>query len=172
MSATPFKPFMTRTDFAAHIGCAKSYITKLGQQGRLVMGTEKTAGMIDVEKTKALIEKTSDPARQTIPQSENRDEEVGKTYHASRAVKEKYLALAARRDYEKSIKLLVDAQDAYYHMAAAMTMCRASLERMPSTISHRLIGLSDENKIQLILSDYIEEVLNNTSAEIDKMAKD
>lgn len=53
--------FVNRSEFAALRGCAKSYVTKLGHQGRLVL--DPTGKLIDVAATAAMLERTDDPAR-------------------------------------------------------------------------------------------------------------
>jgi hypothetical protein len=180
---------MNQAQYATHRGVAKSYITKLKAEGRLVF---TPAGLIDVAASDALIAQTAEPNRTDAverhaaarnaktapaapaapaePPQKSTEEEVGKTFHASKAVKEKYLALAARRDYEKSIGLLIDAHDAYYHMASVMTTCRATLERLPSQLAPELAGITDEGRVRQILSQYIQHALENLSKEISDLS--
>lgn len=53
--------FVPRSEFARIRGCAASYVTKLGHQGRLVL--DATGKLVDVAATIALLERTDDPAR-------------------------------------------------------------------------------------------------------------
>lgn len=50
----------TQSEFAALIGKHKSYVTRLKQAGRLVLTAD---GLVDVEKSKAMIAATADPSR-------------------------------------------------------------------------------------------------------------
>lgn len=186
----PWPAYMGKKEFAQRVlSRSPSYVTQLGDSGRLVL--HPNGKWVDVQASLDRIEATASPDKQPVADrhAENREkkqnpaaveskkeqappapstteEDVGKTFHASKAVKEKYLALAARRDYEKSIGLLIDAHEAYYHMANVMTTCRAALERVPTQLAPQVVGLNDESKVQQMLAEYIENVLENMSREI------
>ena len=53
--------FLSKSQFAALQGWSPSYVTKLGQQDRLVF--DETKKLIDVSKTLAGLQRTSDPAK-------------------------------------------------------------------------------------------------------------
>lgn len=53
--------YLSRSEFAKLRGCAASYVTKLGHQGRLVM--DDSGKLVDVAATIALLDRTDDPAR-------------------------------------------------------------------------------------------------------------
>jgi hypothetical protein len=61
---TPFKPYMTRSEYAAYIGRSPSYVTQLAAQGRVVFTPD--GRFVDVAKTDALIAATADPAKQPV----------------------------------------------------------------------------------------------------------
>lgn len=59
-----------QTEFAARRGWAKSYVSKLASQDRLVL-TEN--GKIDLEATEALLDKTSDPSKVAVVERHQQD---------------------------------------------------------------------------------------------------
>jgi hypothetical protein len=54
---------ISKTEFAARRGWAKSYVSKLANQDRLVLTAN---GKIDLEATEALLDKTSDPSKAAV----------------------------------------------------------------------------------------------------------
>ena len=190
----PWPAYMGKKDFAQRVLTrSPSYVTQLGDAGRLVL--HPNGKWVDVQASLDRIEATTSPDKQAVAdrhasaraantatpaaspqtassgQAQAAEEDVGKTFHASKAVKEKYLALAARRDYEKSIGLLIDAHEAYYHMANVMTTCRAALERIPTQLAPQLVGIHDDGQIKQMLFEYIESVLENMSHELQNINK-
>lgn len=163
MSATPFKPFMTRSEFAAHIGCAKSYITKLGVQGRLVMGEGANAERIDVTATKALLAQTTgaperaNEAAQTPVFSDAKDQ------------REHYQAQMARLDYEERCGKLMSADDVRSTVAGAAAGLRARLEQLPDSLAPQLAATSDENRVRALLAGEIEAALSELAHQFGKL---
>ena len=58
----------TQAEFAALLGKDKSYVTRLKQAGRLVITAD---GLVDVEKSQALIAATADPSRAEVMAARN-----------------------------------------------------------------------------------------------------
>ena len=191
VTATP--NHATLREFCDAQGWRPSYGHQLKREGRLALHTDGKTVL--VAESVARIEATRDPSKQGVverhaatraarataadvakapdppsPQAST-EEDVGKTYHASKAVKEKYLALAARRDYEESIKLLTCTHDAYFHIENAMTICRATLERLPSSLAPQMAALNDEKEINKILTNHIEHILSIMSNELKKLGE-
>lgn len=163
MSATPFKPFMTRSEFAAHIGCAKSYVTKLGVQGRLVMGEEANAERIDVTATKAVLAQTTgaperaNEAAQTPVFSDAKDQ------------REHYQAQMARLDYEERCGKLMSADDVRSTVAGAAAGLRARLEQLPDSLAPQLAATADENRVRALLASEIEAALSELAHQFGKL---
>lgn len=163
MSATPFKPFMSRSEFAAHIGVGKSYITKLGQQGRLVMGQGDNAERIDVTATKALLADTTgaperaNPAAQTFLFADSKDQ------------REHYQAQMARLDYEERVRNLLQVGDVRAVVAGAATGLRARLELIPDTLAPELAATQDESRVRALLAAEIEAALAELAHQFGKL---
>lgn len=163
MSATPFKPFMGRSEFAAHIGCAKSYITKLGTQGRLVMGQGDNAERIDVAATKALLVQTTGAPERAV--------ESATTFAFTDAKEhgEKYKALMAQMDYEERCGQLVTAADMRAVLVTAATSLRTRLEALPDTLAPQLAAAAEESQVKAILAGEIEAALSELSHQFGKL---
>lgn len=163
MSATPFKPFMSRSDFAAHIGVAKSYVTKLGHQGRLVMGQGDNAERVDVEATKRLLADTTG-----APERAN---EAAQTplFADAKDQREHYQAEMARLDYEERCGKLMPADQARAVVAMAATGLRSRLELLPDSLAPQLAASTDESHIRALLAGEIEAVLTELSHQFGKL---
>lgn len=94
-----FKPYMSRSEFAAHVGVSKSYVTKLGNLGKLVFGQNENEKLIDVSATKELMSETSGaPERSAV---------TSNIFAEAKDKREQYLAEMARLDYEERMGKLI-----------------------------------------------------------------
>lgn len=97
-------------------------------------------------------------------------DKIGNSYQAARAVKERYLAMSAKRDYEISIGNLLPAADVRHAIAAAVTTLRTDLENLPDSAAPVLAAETDEARVRLLLADEIEHILGNLAARFEKIA--
>lgn len=165
MSATPFKPFMSRSEFAAHIGCAKSYISKLGHQGRLVMGPGDNAERIDVAATKALLAQTTG-----APERAN-EAATTPAFVDAKEHGQKYDALMKQMDYEERCRKLVPAADLRAVLVTAGTSLRTRLEILPDTLAPQLAAATEETQVKAILAAEIEATLAELSHQFSKLTE-
>lgn len=180
---------MTLSEFARHLGKKGSWVTQLKLAGRLVLTDD--GKRVRVAESVARIEATRDPAMQgvadhhaaqratkaaasapTPPDAPLGTEKIGNTYQAARAVKEQYLARAAKRDYELSIGKLLQADDVRRAIAAAATTLRARLETLPDTLGPQLAGITDEQQARAILTEAIEHALCELAREFSSITKE
>lgn len=167
--------FMTQAQYAAHRGVQRSYVTKLKQEGRLVM-TE--AGLVDVAASDAQISQTSDPGRDDVAARHQAGragapaapDGVGSSYQAARAVKERFLALEAKRSYEQAMGLLRDGREVEAVVATAMTELRQRLEALAGTMAPELAAMSDEGRVRAFLRDEINHALETTAHHFGRLA--
>lgn len=151
--------FLTRSRFAAHIGCAKSYVTKLGEQGRLVLND---AGLIDVERTKSLIAGTTGaPERGKI---------TTRSFADAKDKREAYSAEMARLDLEERVGKLLVAEDVVKAVASAAAFLRTRLEQLPASLAPQLAATRDETHLQALLASEIEAVLGELSHQFGRIA--
>lgn len=173
---------MTQAAYAAHRGVAKSYITKLKQEGRLVL---TPAGLVDVAASDSRIGATADPNRDDVasrhqaartsapspaPAAPATDGGVGNSYQAARAVKERFLALEAKRAYEEAMGLLRDGREVEAVVATAMTELRQRLESLASTMAPELAAMTDEGRVRAYLRDEIAHALESASHYFNRLA--
>lgn len=178
-------------DFARRLDYKKSYITKLKQDGRLVMAPDGKHVM--VEASIALLRQTSDPSRQGVADrhaaarsespAPDQDDENGdvpqapvatpeqRMFHQSRAQKEHWNALAAQRDYEVSMRQLLPAAEVDGAIADAVTQLRARLETLPDILAPQLAAEPDEAKCRALLADEIEHALQELARAFGAIAK-
>lgn len=151
--------FLNRSRFAEHIGVAKSYITKLGQQGRLVVNAE---GLIDVAATKRLLaETTGAPERGAVPSP---------AYADAKDKREVYQAEMARLDFEERCGKLLVAADVISAVSSAAVTLRGHLEQLPARLAPQLAAARDEGHLQAILSAEIEAILGEASQQFGLIA--
>lgn len=165
---------VTLSEFAKLRGVHKSTVTRYKQTGRLVFTDD---GLVDVEASNQKIADTADPNRDDVvrrhkknketKETKTGDEEVsGGAYQEARAKKEKYHALQAKADYEKSIGLLVERAEVDKAWVDVAVIMRSFLERIPDTLAADLASESDTNRISAILIDQIELVLKQAADQI------
>lgn len=162
-------------DFARKNGWHPSYVTRLKQSGRLVLTED---GKVDVEASEIRIKATEDPNRDDvrarhararkeknssdgsiIPPPDPQASQISESYTKSRAVKERYLALTAKLDYDRAAGLVVDTATVKNAGAAAGSALRAALENLPDQLAPLLAPVTDEDEVRRLLDDHMEIVL-------------
>jgi hypothetical protein len=171
--------------FAKRLEVSPSYITKLKDEGRLVLTED---GKVDVDASLARIKETEDPNRadvrerwkdyrqnggeerpQAPPANEltpRADDSSGKNLQAARAVKERYLALDAKAAYEERIGILVEAESVKRAGAEVGAILRGALENLPDQLAPIIAPINDEAKVHALLVDHIETILNEISSKL------
>lgn len=177
---------VTLRQFALLLDVSPSYVTQLKAEGRLVLND---AGRVLVAASRQRIADTADPAKdgvrarhaaardagQGVPAAAHHPgpgaasapppaaDPVGNTYQASRAVKERYLALDAKRAYEVSIGKLVEVATVESALVDAASQCRVRLETLPAVLGPELAGIRDETAATHRIAEAIEHVLEDLS---------
>jgi len=171
---------LTQKDFADQIGVAKSYVTKLKQDGRLVL----VSGKVDVEASKALIESTKDKNRDDVTkrwdeyrendtQGEDKsDPQAAAAFSNSRAAKMYYDAQSAKLAFERESGQLVEAAQVKAVAAAAGNALRQYMERLPDQLSAELSVESNEGRIHALLVERLEEALQQMTTTINQVNYD
>ena len=167
----------TQSEFAAILGKDKSYVTRLKQAGRLVLTAE---GLVDVEKSQALIAATADPSRVAATEGRQVDsapprqaaapgsDAIGNSYQTAKAVNEKYKALTAKLEYEKASGKLVDAGEVALFAADLAATFRGALEVLPDRLAPELVPLSETEVVRAVLVESFEQVLTDLADKIKK----
>lgn len=182
---------MSLSEFARLQGWRPSYVTKLKQAGRLVL---TDTGHVDVEASRARIKASEDPnrddvrkrhaeARQAPPPAEPNDpsppksdaaDRAGQSYTTSRAVKERYLALNAKLEYERAAGQLVETAAVQRAGTEVGAVLRGALENLPDQLAPLLAeGDADrEARIYAHLRDHAEQILAEISRKLEALTRD
>jgi hypothetical protein len=169
----------TKTEFAKTLGMHKSYVTRLGDAGRLVM----VGGKVDVEASQRLIASTADPGKDHVaerhaqgrtaapPAALDQNEGAGKVYQQSRAINEKYKALTAKAEYERAIGKLLDRDDVNAALDDVVSFARQGIENLPHQIASEIkaeVKEMDYDKIVAILKQAIVTRMGDMHREAGK----
>jgi len=159
---------ITQAEFARQNKWSRSHVTGLKQAGRLVM-TEDGKHVL-VKESLARIEATRDPNRDDVAErhaaeraavstpAAPAEERVTASYQQSRAVKERYLALQAKAEYEERIALLVKAEDVKRAFSAQWTQLRIAMDHARDQMAADLAAESDSNVIHAMLGEHFEQL--------------
>lgn len=180
MTDTSTPETLSFKEFAELRGVRPSYVTALRKAGRLVLTED--GKRVRVAESIERIEATRDPARADVVQrhaaargkapplpDEPEDEEgeagdeAGGSYQSARAMKERYLAMAAKRDYEVSIGKLIPIEQAAADISSVVTTLRATLEMLPDTLATVLLGETDEARMRTLMAEEIERALTDAA---------
>jgi hypothetical protein len=171
---------LTQAQFARHLGVDRAHITRLKHAGRLVL---TPAGQVDVEASEARIAATADPAKDHVAQrhaasrADGATEKkpvadtsaIGNSYAAARAVKEKYFAMQAKLDYERSVGELIKRDAAAFAMTDAMATLRMQLVALPAIWGDQLAALTDSHEIRVLLEDQINAALEEAAVAMHRI---
>lgn len=171
------EPFVTQAEFARLQGWAKSYVTALKKEGRLVMND----GLVDVAASRARILETADPEKAAVAErhaaaragtadplagEDDDDEQVATKrvdYQEAKARKEIANARLAEMEVERESGKLVEAAMISAALADAGATLRSTLSNLPAIVAPMLATLSDETQIRLVLDEHIEQALSDLS---------
>lgn len=177
--------FLTKSEFAERRGWAKSYVTKLDRQDRLVLTED---GKIDVVATEALLDESSDPSKGPVAarhevkrlereQEQSRDAEVTdktpavaqpstlsgveRSFQKSKAHREYYLAQQEEMNFYKLQGNLVErkpVEDAAY---AAGRMVRDLMFGLAPQLAAELAAMTDPWQIEKHLTGAFRRVFED-----------
>lgn len=113
---------------------------------------------------------TSEPAGDTNGDAAAVNVDVG-SFQTSRAVREQFLALEAKRAYEVAVGKLVEIEAVTGAVAAAATTLRAALETLPDVLAPQVVALDDEHAIRALIAETVEHALAEASRALAAAAK-
>lgn len=186
---------ITAREFATRLGFSATYGYKLCRDERLVMAPDgkrvlykesmerykKTMNPVTkgLDKKHAATRRAKAEAKAAAtglpvetfepPDLDVADASVG--YQEARAIREKFLALEAKRAYEVAIGELRDAKEVEGLAAAAMTELRIRLENLATSLAPSLVGHDDELQVRILLQDALSQTLESAAAYFSKLAK-
>jgi hypothetical protein len=175
---------LSKSEFAAHKGWSKPYVSKLAKQGRLAMTAD---GKVDVAATEALLQRTADPSKTGVAERHQReriergvtahltpnalpldpppsvDENEGIDFQKARARREHYLARLAENEARKSDGELVEREAVESAAFATGRLLRDLLLGLPKQIGAELAAISDPWEVERRLTAGLRRVLEDAN---------
>lgn len=174
---------LSKSEFAAHKGWSKPYVSKLAKQGRLAMTAD---GKVDVAATEALLQRTADPSKTGVAERHQRErvergvtahliptapplesppdsEDEGIDFQKARARREHYLARLAENEARKSDGELVEREAVENAAFATGRLLRDLLLGLPKQISAELAAISDPWELERRLTAGLRRVLEDAN---------
>lgn len=167
----------TQVMFARRIGVAKSYITALKHDGRLVMAE---GGGVDVEASLARIAATAGgrddmsdimAEQRGAPVAVPPVEETAVRRVDAQARKEHLGAELLQIELDEKRGKLFKAEDVLAVVSDAATTLRTRLESFPDILSPQLAAITDEHQVRAILADNVEILLQEMSSRFAQIGK-
>lgn len=153
----------SQSEFAKQYGYSKAAVTQFKQAGRLVF---KSPGVLDFAASKQKIYDTSDIARKASTERHKRERkekgiaepertenyDTGNAFHNAKTVREKYLALQAKLDYETNLGQMVEKSQVEKIIFERARQFRDGLSTLSMRLSPQLASLDDVSEIQALLN--------------------
>jgi hypothetical protein len=180
--------FMTRAEFARDRGWNRSYVTKLGQQGRLVLDSSEK--LINVVATLARLSRTDDPAKESVRQHhaaarvekdvgafvkhdaptlvEPSDKAADPKYWGNKTRREGALAELAELELAKKRDELVERPRVEAMAFAAGRTLRDAVLGLPTQLAPTFTTMTDAFEIEVKMRDALRQVF----ADAAKMTAD
>lgn len=175
---------LNQTEFARHAGYAKSHVTQLKKDGRLVFNDD---GSIDAAASLARIAATADPAKaavaerhanaraETAPGKSVPDgaaEKVGLGYKYHQARKMKADADMAEAELAEKHRRLIPIESADFALSDLAAAVRSRLELLPASLTPQLAACSGPAQIEAHLVEMIEAELTQLASHLRRAAEE
>jgi hypothetical protein len=171
--------YVRRSEFAALQGWSKPYVTELGHKGRLVLSPD--GKLVDVDATRALLQSSADPAREStrlrhtldrirrdtglaleLPLREPRGLDVAPAadpkYAFQKSRREGALAELAELELMDKRAALVDRVQVERIAQSAMNALRASFMELPAALAPQFAADTDAFAIETKLRESLRGV--------------
>ena len=169
---------VSQAAFARLMGVDRSHITRLKQDGRLILSDD---GLVDVEASRKRILETAGgrddvalrwarargaeppqgpPEQPPAPPAWQEDPDAAQTTRADAiARKEHYLALQAKLDYEKAVRAVIPRADVESALDDLVAAVRAGVENLPHRVAAQLVG-KDLDTVRALLKQEIGQIMD------------
>lgn len=176
--------FLSKSAFAARQCWSPSYVTKLKDQGRLVMHPDNPR-LVDVAATLANLESTGDPHKSYLRQYHMKERiekhvtsliqpgvptieddlstSAGPRYWESKARRESSLASLAQDELERRRTELVDRQGVEGAASAIYSVLAGAFLDLCPLLASEIANMTDAFQIEIRLRDAFRQVLADTS---------
>lgn len=145
---------------------AASDVLKKTDPSRLRAKIFKQAGDAEAQLRARVVELETQLARTDAPAPGDATD-----YHRHRSERERYAALAAKRDYELTLGALVRVEDVTRAITAAVIVLRTSLESLPGIIAPRVVAAASEDQASAMIAEQVEHALAECARQFEQIAK-
>jgi hypothetical protein len=156
---------LTQAEYARHRGVSRPAVLKAVRTGRIRLDAD---GRIDPVEADASWQRNTDPSRQRARSAQKpaRATSTGHSdYHASRAVREAYMAKLAQLEYEAKSGKLIDAEESRRAAFEDNRRVRDLLLALPDRTAALLAGISDAAECHRLLTTEIRRACEELSDE-------
>lgn len=173
---------VTKSEFARRLDCSPAYITRLKDQGRLVLTADGKKVLLEASLER--LEATADPSKdgvkrrwqthreapvpsaasESLPESREQHfipDGEGYDYQRARAKRETHLAAIAEMDERQRRGELLEADDVARALTDYATASRVALEQIADRLCGPLAAVTDPETIYQMIRDDIERVIDN-----------
>jgi len=160
----------SQAEFARKYGYSKAAITQFKNAGRLVF---VSPGVLDFEASRQRIIDTSDPNRADVARrhaalrnpevEEDKATVSANSFQNAKTVKEKYLALQAKLDYEVSSGLLVEREQVEKLIFERSRQFRDGLMSLSRRLAPVVIGCETITEAEKLLNTEFRSILESFS---------
>jgi hypothetical protein len=172
--------YLSKSAFAAHRGVSPGYVTKLKDQGRLVMAPD--GKKVDVAATESLLAGTADPSKAAVaerhqqgrvekgvhvhlrPAAEPLPAATAPDYQKARAHREYFLSKLAEDEFLKGRGELVERHAVDRAAFAAARTLRDLILGLPPKIAGELIAITDTWEMERRLTELLRAVLEDADS--------
>lgn len=184
----------SKAEFARRIGKDRSFVTRAGQKGRLVLNAD---GQVLVEESVARLEATRgsrfdmsdhwERRRETkaqapaaglehgverLPLAALNADEIGRRTRLAQMKKEEAEAEKRQRELDELTGALVRRDEIERALANAVAVILGQVENMPDRIAPQVHGIDDMERVRARVKDEMEELCRRVSHEIGRIAAD
>ncbi len=90
-------------------------------------------------------------------------------YHEHKRVKEYYLAMQAKEDYERTMAALIERAEVERDLVKVEAILKGELMRFPGNVSGKIASESDPNAIHAVLTVEIERTLTRIANRVGRI---
>jgi hypothetical protein len=164
MSAQTTPKLMTKAEYARHRKVSKPYITKLAQNGVLVMRN----GKVDVQATDLVLDDKPvddvDPPTAAAPPSAARPAgespgQAGASFGQARTIEMVFRAKLRRLEFETKQGRLIEAEVVRRRIAEHVRALRDGLLGLPDRLSSTLAAETDQRKVHVLFKNELTREL-------------
>ena len=170
-------PLIKRSAFADAHGWHRSYVSRLVQQGVIVLTAD---GRVDVDDADRRIAAARDPKKQHVtdrhakaraggrpPPAPDGSASTNATYHQAKTSRAGFEARMAKLKYEKAIGELIPAADVQRHVFESFRRVASALDQIADLLAPMVAAESDPFVIRELIDTEISQIRNELADSLE-----